>query len=67
VLALFEEAHLAGSPYYHYLKREDNFRKGVELLERGSITASPPTPAGRILSDELKRRIRESLQGSVEE
>ena len=31
---------LARSPYYHYLETDDNFRRWVESLERGSITTA---------------------------
>jgi hypothetical protein len=31
---------LAKSPYYHYLEEDGNFRRWVEALERGSITAA---------------------------
>jgi hypothetical protein len=31
---------LARSPYYHYMEKDDNFRRWVESLERGSITTA---------------------------
>jgi hypothetical protein len=32
-----EKAELAKSPYYHYLEENENFRRWVEAIERGSI------------------------------